>query len=168
MLCICTRARTTAPSSRRSDAGMSNSACRGELRASRRRMIAGRTAVCASVMYPRIFVFMPWRFSLRPCWRAHDREKYEIVCYSSAERPDAATERLQRSADGWRAVRYLSETQLTEMIRNDGIDISRRPGHAYGGQSSPGFRAPARSGPGLVAGVSRKQRHGGNELPFDG
>ena len=38
-------------------------------------------------------------------------------------RPDAITKRLQGSADVWREVAHLSDTELADLIRADGIDV---------------------------------------------
>src|SRR5262249_42017764 len=48
---------------------------------------------------------------------------YEIHCYADVPRPDATTRRLQKSADVWRDVCSLGDTQLAECVREDGIDI---------------------------------------------
>jgi predicted O-linked N-acetylglucosamine transferase (SPINDLY family) len=62
-------------------------------------------------------------FFFTPLLEAHDRERFEIFCYSDAEHADSVTERLRKSADAWRDVRYLSELQLADLIRGEGIDI---------------------------------------------
>jgi protein O-GlcNAc transferase len=51
------------------------------------------------------------------------RGNYELYCYSNVTRPDAITTRLQRSADVWREVAQLSDSELAELIRADGIDV---------------------------------------------
>jgi predicted O-linked N-acetylglucosamine transferase (SPINDLY family) len=62
-------------------------------------------------------------FFFVPLLEAHDRERYEIVCYSSGLQADAVTARLRQSADGWREVSALSDEELAETVRADGIDI---------------------------------------------
>src|SRR5262249_29264712 len=54
----------------------------------------------------------------------HDHEHYEIVCYANVQRPDAVTERLRGYADVWRSTVQLSDQQMAELIRSDGIDVS--------------------------------------------
>ncbi len=58
-----------------------------------------------------------------PLLEAHDRAGFEIHCYASVRRPDPMTERLRKSADGWRDVFGMRDEALAEQIRADGIDI---------------------------------------------
>jgi predicted O-linked N-acetylglucosamine transferase (SPINDLY family) len=62
-------------------------------------------------------------FFLEPILAAHDRTQFEIVCYSEVPRPDQMTQRLQRYAERWRPTPGLSDEQVAEMIRQDGIHI---------------------------------------------
>jgi len=62
-------------------------------------------------------------FFLAPLLEAHDHEAFEIHCYASVHHPDAITERIRKSADAWHDVRALSDVQLAERVRDDGIDI---------------------------------------------
>jgi predicted O-linked N-acetylglucosamine transferase (SPINDLY family) len=48
----------------------------------------------------------------------------ETFCYSDGTREDAMTNRLRASTNGWRDVRALSDEQLAEQIRADGIDVA--------------------------------------------
>ena len=65
----------------------------------------------------------PMAFFLTPLLAAHDRQACEVYCYASVRRPDAVTERLRKSADLWRDVYWFSDLQLSECVRDDGIDI---------------------------------------------
>jgi predicted O-linked N-acetylglucosamine transferase (SPINDLY family) len=58
-----------------------------------------------------------------PLLANHDREAFEIFCYSSVERPDAVTQRISGFADVWRDVRTLDDAALAAQIRKDRIDI---------------------------------------------
>jgi protein O-GlcNAc transferase len=58
-----------------------------------------------------------------PLFEHHDRREIEMVCYSSVERSDAWTQRLQISADLWRDVRALDDAALADRVRRDRIDI---------------------------------------------
>jgi protein O-GlcNAc transferase len=58
-----------------------------------------------------------------PLLSHHDHSRFEVFCYSSVERPDEYTRRIATHADAWRDARSLSDTELCEMIRADGIDI---------------------------------------------
>jgi protein O-GlcNAc transferase len=58
-----------------------------------------------------------------PLLAHHDREAFEIYCYSLVERPDAHTERIARHADVWRNAVALDDAALCDQIRADEIDI---------------------------------------------
>src|SRR5499427_2583512 len=60
---------------------------------------------------------------VEPLLRGHDRQKVEVFCYSEVTRPDSVTTRLQGLADHWLVTVGLSDQQLAERIRTDGIDI---------------------------------------------
>ena len=62
------------------------------------------------------------RFFL-PLLAHHDHEQFEVFCYDCRGQGDAFTEKLRSHADAWRDVRGLSDGQLDELIRQDGIDI---------------------------------------------
>lgn len=63
------------------------------------------------------------RFML-PLFEKHDRQQFEIFCYSGSMRlPDFVTERLRRHATGWRTIGGLSDDSVAQMIREDRIDI---------------------------------------------
>ncbi len=62
-------------------------------------------------------------WNLLPLLRQHDREHFEVFCYSSVTRPDAMTEQLRACSDQWREVAPLSDERLAEQIRADGIDV---------------------------------------------
>jgi predicted O-linked N-acetylglucosamine transferase (SPINDLY family) len=62
-------------------------------------------------------------FFVEPILTAHDHEQFEVYCYSSVQRPDAATERLQAAVDVWRDVSYTSDEELAKIVRDDRIDI---------------------------------------------
>ncbi len=60
---------------------------------------------------------------LMPLLSHHDRAAFEIVCYSTVERPDDTTRQLASHADVWKEVHALDDRQLADAIRADGIDI---------------------------------------------
>jgi predicted O-linked N-acetylglucosamine transferase (SPINDLY family) len=55
--------------------------------------------------------------------RGHDRNAFEIFCYSSVKRPDAVTSRMRQLAQHWREIAPLADGKVVEMIRADRIDI---------------------------------------------
>jgi len=62
-------------------------------------------------------------FFFEPLLRQHSKSSFRIFCYSDVLRPDFVTRRIQPLASIWRDVRQLSDNQLAEQIRADGIDI---------------------------------------------
>jgi protein O-GlcNAc transferase len=58
-----------------------------------------------------------------PLFSTHDHENFEICCYADVPAPDEATNRLQSYADLWRNIAGLTDEQVANMIRQDGIDI---------------------------------------------
>ena len=58
-----------------------------------------------------------------PLLANHDRRHFEIFCYARVPQPDSMTARFQRHADHWRDTVGLSDRQLADLIRRDGIDI---------------------------------------------
>jgi protein O-GlcNAc transferase len=58
-----------------------------------------------------------------PLFERHDRERFEILCYSGVLRPDWMTERLRTLAQGWRTTVGVSDARLAETICADGVDI---------------------------------------------
>jgi protein O-GlcNAc transferase len=62
-------------------------------------------------------------FFVIPLLKSHDRQQFEVHCYSSVKNPDKATDLIQASADVWHDVRQLNDDQLADQIRRDRIDI---------------------------------------------
>jgi len=60
---------------------------------------------------------------LLPLLAHHDHRQFEVFCYSSTALPDAVTDRCRGHADVWRAVKRVSDAELTGLVRQDGIDI---------------------------------------------
>ena len=61
--------------------------------------------------------------SLLPLFSHHDRRQTEIVGYGDVRVPDRVTARLKTLADHWHSTVGLSDRQVAERIRTDGIDI---------------------------------------------
>jgi predicted O-linked N-acetylglucosamine transferase (SPINDLY family) len=53
----------------------------------------------------------------------HDREPFEIICYSDAPQEDAVSERLRACSDRWHRTANLSDDELAQLIRSDETDI---------------------------------------------
>ena len=62
------------------------------------------------------------RFVL-PLFERHDRERFDILCYSGVIRPDWMTERLRALAPLWRSTVGIPDARLAGMIRQDRVDI---------------------------------------------
>ncbi len=60
---------------------------------------------------------------IEPVIGAHDRDRFEVFCYSSASSDDAVTRRLRSLADHWRDIAGLPDDHVADRIRADGIDI---------------------------------------------
>lgn len=58
-----------------------------------------------------------------PLLDGHDRERFEILCYSGSARADWMTERLGALTGAWRSTVGVPDSRLAEMIREDGVDI---------------------------------------------
>lgn len=60
---------------------------------------------------------------VEPLLQGHDRQAVEVFCYAEVRRPDTVTAHLQGLADHWLMTVGLSDDELAERIRMDGIDI---------------------------------------------
>ncbi len=60
---------------------------------------------------------------LLPYWDALDREKFELVCYSTLLMDDEISLYLRNTSILWRQVDAVSDIELAKTIANDGIDI---------------------------------------------
>ena len=62
-------------------------------------------------------------FFIDPILAHHDRRHIEVTCYADVAVPDTTTTRLRTLADSWRNTCRLTDAQVAEMVRADGIDI---------------------------------------------
>jgi len=53
----------------------------------------------------------------------HDRNAFEVVCYSDVANPDAMTRSMQSHATAWRVIRSMPHAAVEQLIRRDQIDI---------------------------------------------
>jgi len=60
---------------------------------------------------------------LLPLLAHHDRESFEIHCYSDVRQPDEMTEQLRGHADAWRDTDGVSDERLAALVRDDEIDV---------------------------------------------
>jgi predicted O-linked N-acetylglucosamine transferase (SPINDLY family) len=58
-----------------------------------------------------------------PLLSHHDRDAFEVRCYSTGSKPDHITARLRDLADAWIDCASLSDEALADTIHRDGVDI---------------------------------------------
>jgi protein O-GlcNAc transferase len=62
-------------------------------------------------------------FALLPVLERHDRERFEIACYSQGGPHDTVTERFRALAAAWRDTTPMNDIDLWRAIQDDGIDV---------------------------------------------
>jgi len=65
----------------------------------------------------------PSALFLLPLFRHHDRQRFELFCYSESERSHEVTGQMRRAVDHWRGTEGLTDAAAAEMVRKDQIDI---------------------------------------------
>ncbi|HEY7299491.1 MAG TPA: tetratricopeptide repeat protein [Xanthobacteraceae bacterium] len=74
----------------------------------------------------------------------HDREAFELICYSDTPQEDYITDQLRARTHKWHGTARLTDEQLAELIRDDRIDILVDPvGHMSGNRLLVFARKPA-------------------------
>jgi len=87
------------------------------------------------------FRFHSVSFFLRPLFTHHNRELFEIFCFSNVAHPDAVTYEFQEYADRWIDISAMTDSQAAQYIMDAGIDILvDLSGHTSGNRLSI-FRA---------------------------
>ena len=83
-------------------------------------------------------------YAFSPIILRHDRNAFEVVCYSGVVLEDDATARLRQAAHEWRSTVGVSDDALAEQIRRDRIDILvDLSGHTAGNRLLVFARKPA-------------------------
>jgi len=62
-------------------------------------------------------------FFIEPVLANHDKERIEVCCYYNNSQHDEFTARLAGYSDRWLDCKWMTDSQLAERIRADGIDI---------------------------------------------
>ncbi|MBK5276957.1 MAG: tetratricopeptide repeat protein [Desulfuromonadales bacterium] len=62
-------------------------------------------------------------FFFEPLLTAHNRNRFEVHCYSNVVVSDKITDRLKEHAEYWHDIRRLSDREAIDRIREDRIDI---------------------------------------------
>ncbi|MBM4146327.1 MAG: tetratricopeptide repeat protein, partial [Nitrospira sp.] len=74
----------------------------------------------------------------------HNRQHFEVFCYSDVLNHDEVTERFKGYTDHWRNIEVISDEKVSELIRNDSIDILvDLAGHTSGNRLLVFARKPA-------------------------
>jgi protein O-GlcNAc transferase len=60
---------------------------------------------------------------IEPVLASHDKEMFEVYCYSNSSINDEVTGRIQGYAVQWRNIVGMTDEEAAELIRRDGIDI---------------------------------------------
>lgn len=83
-------------------------------------------------------------FAFRPVLRNHDKEQFEVVCYSCSTMQDNVTEEFRQIADRWHDASQWSDEMALRQIAADGIDILvDLSGHSDGNRLDLFARKPA-------------------------
>src|SRR5262249_43628394 len=61
--------------------------------------------------------------NLLPLFARHDRQSFEVVCFSETATPDALTGHFRKYADAWEDTGSRDDGQLAELVRSKRIDI---------------------------------------------
>jgi len=62
-------------------------------------------------------------YFFEPLLKAHNRNEFEIYCYSNVLTGDSVTEKLINTADHWRDITGINDAEAAQLIKQDGIDI---------------------------------------------
>lgn len=81
---------------------------------------------------------------VRPILACHDRENFDIFCYSNSEETDAQTQDMQRPGHHWRSIAGVDDARAAQLIHDDAIDILvDLSGHTRGHRLGVFARKPA-------------------------
>jgi predicted O-linked N-acetylglucosamine transferase (SPINDLY family) len=65
----------------------------------------------------------PVGFFFLPLVRSHDGNNFEVFCYADTRQPDELTDQIRQAAHHWRSTVGVSDTDLSNLIQTDQIDI---------------------------------------------
>jgi predicted O-linked N-acetylglucosamine transferase (SPINDLY family) len=79
-----------------------------------------------------------------PLLAAHDRARVEVFCYAEIPVEDETTRRFRALADHWRPTLGMTDDEMAELVRQDGIDVLvDLGGHTAGNRLLVFARKPA-------------------------
>jgi protein O-GlcNAc transferase len=58
-----------------------------------------------------------------PLFRNHDRDQFEVFCYSEGNQTDKVTQLIRDQVQHWRTTKGLTDVAAAELVRGDQIDI---------------------------------------------
>ena len=83
-------------------------------------------------------------YFLEPLLKHHDKNEFEIFCYSNVKDNDEVTEHLKGYADRWLDIYKLNDQQITKQVIKDKIDILvDLAGHSKGNRLNVFIEKPA-------------------------
>ena len=83
-------------------------------------------------------------FAFRPVLQNHDKQQFEIICYSCSSSQDSVTDEFRVIADRWHDAGNWSDDMMLKQIAADGIDILvDLSGHSDGNRLGVFARKPA-------------------------
>jgi protein O-GlcNAc transferase len=62
-------------------------------------------------------------WSILPLLEQHNRDQFQVVCYSTGKNSDNLTQRLRQFSTQWRDLAAVSDQRAADIIRHDKIDI---------------------------------------------
>jgi protein O-GlcNAc transferase len=65
----------------------------------------------------------PVGYFIKPILTSHDREQFEVFCYSDVISPDEITKLIQAYSFHWRDIVGMTDEQAAALVRSDKIDI---------------------------------------------
>ncbi|QOX79158.1 tetratricopeptide repeat protein [Trichlorobacter lovleyi] len=119
------------------------------LRLSEKRLTGVPATICKSGKCRIGYVSADFRFHsvsffIRPLFEHHDRNQFELFCFSNVARPDAVTYELQQYVDSWVDISDMTDVQSAQCIGDAGIDILvDLSGHTAGNRLGVFFVQPA-------------------------
>lgn len=65
----------------------------------------------------------PVSFFIEPVLISHNRESFDIFCYSDVEAEDEVSIRMKKYVHKWQKIAHMSDTEVYDLIKKDEIDI---------------------------------------------
>jgi predicted O-linked N-acetylglucosamine transferase (SPINDLY family) len=69
------------------------------------------------------FCMHPASRFIEPILRFHDKDAFDVFCYSDVARPDEISEKARKLCTSWRDISHASDDEVARLIKGDDIDI---------------------------------------------